>query len=391
MPTKVNLKKYLPIGGKWQFVPVLKVEGKPKPEVVVIGGEPVRRRDGKFYLDWRQDGKRIQKTCGVTAREALDAWRTQTAILEGVIAPLESEDDPEVTARMSITDACETYLAEVKALKKGATYESYKRDLEWFKTHLRRSAVGKVTRKDIIHLFSVGRDLGLSQGTINRAVMVGLMAIRNAGATVAMKKGDWPPIPKTEVTTYDPDQILMFFKACTDDEKLLFQTYLMTGFRNREVATLRWSDIDAVRATLRVCARPEYKFTPKSHEERTVPVPAQLIRSLHAHRRGTKSALVFPTKPHPKRKNYGGDAPDAHHLELCKEIADRAGLDPSLFWLHKWRHTYATNMLQSGVDIKSLQVLLGHKNIMTTERYLKSLHIDEIRSKVENSKLAAFF
>jgi len=46
-------------------------------------------------------------------------------------------------------------------------------------------------------------------------------------------------------------------------------------------------------------------------------------------------------------------------------------------------------MLQSGVDIKTLQTLLGHKNIATTEKYLKSLRIEDLRAKVETSSLAA--
>ena len=46
-------------------------------------------------------------------------------------------------------------------------------------------------------------------------------------------------------------------------------------------------------------------------------------------------------------------------------------------------------MLQSGVDIKGLQDLLGHKHLSTTERYLKSLRLDDLRDKVEASALAA--
>jgi len=57
--------------------------------------------------------------------------------------------------------------------------------------------------------------------------------------------------------------------------------------------------------------------------------------------------------------------------------------------LHKWRHTFATQILQSGIDIKTLQTLLGHKNIATTEMYLKSLRLDDLRQKVESSTLAA--
>lgn len=138
-----------------------------------------------------------------------------------------------------------------------------------------------------------------------------------------------------------------------------------------------------------------------------MPVPLGLIEALREYRKTTKKgALVFPTKPHPKRPNYGGDAPDAHHLELCKEIAFRAKLNCGLcitsdgqcsknpccseFWLHRWRHTFATNMLQSGIDIKTLQTLLGHKSLATTERYPEAANLADLLPKIEASKLAAY-
>jgi integrase len=59
------------------------------------------------------------------------------------------------------------------------------------------------------------------------------------------------------------------------------------------------------------------------------------------------------------------------------------------WYLHKFRHTFATNMLQS-VDIRNLQVLLGHKNISTTEKYLKTMRLEQLREKVENSSLTDY-
>jgi site-specific recombinase XerD len=46
-------------------------------------------------------------------------------------------------------------------------------------------------------------------------------------------------------------------------------------------------------------------------------------------------------------------------------------------------------MLQSGVDIKTVQVLLGHARLETTERYLRTLRLKDLRQKVEKSSLAA--
>lgn len=53
MAIKVNLKKYLKLGDRWQFIPVLKVNDVPKPAYVVINGEAVKEAMGVFSLEWR--------------------------------------------------------------------------------------------------------------------------------------------------------------------------------------------------------------------------------------------------------------------------------------------------------------------------------------------------
>ena len=69
----VNLKQYRRLDGKWQFVPVVKENGKPNPKLVLVDGEPVSSKGGTFYLEYRINGKRVQRPCGNTPREALDA------------------------------------------------------------------------------------------------------------------------------------------------------------------------------------------------------------------------------------------------------------------------------------------------------------------------------
>ena len=108
----------------------------------------------------------------------------------------------------------------------------------------RRHYVSAVTREDIIRLMGIGREEGLNQKTINKRLIVTLMALRNAGATIEMKKGDWPKTTDGDVEIYEEDELKAFFGACDADEKLLFQVYLFTGFRNREVATLTWDSVD---------------------------------------------------------------------------------------------------------------------------------------------------
>lgn len=87
---KANLKQYRAVNGKWQFVPVVKSDGKPKPQLVPIGGKPKSwKGGGKFFLEWYEDGKRKTKIAGVSPREALDTWQFQTGILAGNIEAAE--------------------------------------------------------------------------------------------------------------------------------------------------------------------------------------------------------------------------------------------------------------------------------------------------------------
>ena len=74
---------------------------------------------------------------------------------------------------------------------------------------------------------------------------------------------------------------------------------------------------------------------------------------------------------------------------LVKKYLKRAGLDPSLYSTHKLRHTAATLMLQNGVDVRTLQEVLGHENLNTTQIYT---HIDsaELRTAAAANPLSHF-
>jgi integrase/recombinase XerD len=389
----VNLKKRVKIKGQWTYIAVPRKNGRFMPERVSA--------PGTFYIEWRQDGKRHQEKVGANPRIALDhLHHKQEALDSSKVAP----SDPE--QGMSIADACETFLKDVKATRSDATHRTYAVQTKWFLKRTTKSYVSEVDRDEVMRLFAAGREEGSDQKTINKRIVVVLGVLRNAGQDIRLRKGDWPKTATPDPEVFETDELKKFFAACDDRELTLFMTFLLSGFRFMEVATLQWSgDIDFRNKTLKVRIKPELSFTPKSYESRSVRVPEILMTRLRDWKKQSKGDLVFPTLPHPKRKNYGGDAIDYHMLEECKEIAFRAGLNCKRcntaqgkckegphcdrWFLHKWRHTFATNMLRSGVDIKSLQTLLGHKSLATTEKYLKSLRLHDLEQKVENSTLAS--
>ena len=57
-------------------------------------------------------------------------------------------------------------------------------------------------------------------------------------------------------------------------------------------------------------------------------------------------------------------------LLRCKEVATRAGLDAAKFDIKTFRSTYATRMLRTGFDVRTVQHWMGHKSLETTMRYL---------------------
>jgi len=155
---QVNLVQYRRLGDHWQFVPVL-----------------------------RKNGKLKRKAVGSSPRGALDAWHLQVGIRGGDV---EQEPEPELAESKTIDAAIAEYLRDVKATNGTATHRSYTRDLSWFRQHCTKRLVSRLNRPDAMSLFAAGREDGLDQKTTNKRVVVMLTAMRSAGAEIELRKGD---------------------------------------------------------------------------------------------------------------------------------------------------------------------------------------------------------
>jgi len=190
------------------------------------------------------------------------------------------------------------------------------------------------------------------------------------------KKEDWPQFVEEEPEIYEQEELDALFAACNFEERLRYEFFLMTGMRDQEVMHTYWSDINFKACTVRVSHKPDRGWTPKAYKEREIPVPNRLIESLRAWKQtATKNCnLLFPT---------AGCQPNTHFLEVLKDIAKRADLDPKNFWLHKFRATFATRLLRGGVDLATVQRLMGHSDLASTMRYLQPARNQETRAKVD--------
>lgn len=149
----------------------------------------------------------------------------------------------------------------------------------------------------------------------------------------------------------------------------------MTGEREQEVMYTYWSDINLAHATVRVSHKPDRGWTPKAYKEREIPIPDKLVTRLKALKAKCNKtcSLVFPTSGCNVKMNF---------LDDLKAVAERAKMKKENFWLHKFRATFATRCLWSGIDLRTVQSYLGHTDLESTMRYLKPSRSQKAREKM---------
>jgi site-specific recombinase XerD len=142
------------------------------------------------------------------------------------------------------------------------------------------------------------------------------------------------------------------------------------GLRIGEAVSLRPEQIDATRGTIRIIG--------KGNKERMLPLPPSLLIALrlawktHGNRR-----WVFATRPKGSHL-CAASLRRAFHLACAQ--ADISGHTP-----HSLRHGFATRLLEQGVELRIVQILLGHASIRSTEIYthLTEPLRDQLRPKLE--------
>lgn len=363
LPMKVNLAKYVKDGTKWKFVPVQffsngRIKHDPRP--------------GTFYLDWREGGRRKRKALSADASTSLAEYqRHQHRVALG----LSNQSASETQDNTALPATVESFLAEKKEHAAKKTHAAFKSALTYFLEACGKPTLEALERQDLIAFKGFLKSKGLAQRTIYNKYRLVVSFLRAHGVTTLVRFGDAPVYVEEEPEVFERDDLDKFFAACTPEEWLYFQFFLCTGMREQEVMHTFVKDISFESSTVRVSAKPDFGWSPKKYKGREIPLPSRLIAALKIYikDRESSSLLLFPTS---------GDRPQDHFLEVCKSIATRAGLDPSIFWLHKFRATFCTWSLQGGVDLATVQSWMGHSDLASTMRYLQPARGAGVKSKV---------
>jgi integrase/recombinase XerD len=392
----VNLTKYVNLGeNQWRFCPVVIAGSRVKPDYVLAAGRQELHREGSYYIEWYENGSRRRRSVGKNAIEAHAQQQRHIQLLRNKALGIEVVSDEKILSGPTISESCSEFLEEVRQRSRPKTYQQYSVALRYFQECCQDKLVTEVERADLLKMLAFMRDeKKLSKRTSWTKLNVVVQWLKANGVISLVKRGDWPRFVEAEPEAYTIEEIEKFLANCDPIERVLFEFFWMTGFRDAEVQHVTRADLDLKEQVVRVTEKPQWGFIPKNWEQREVPIPDRLVRSLRTYlaRQRVKSTLLFPTS---------GGLPNYHFLTLCKNIALRAELncgncekgDGSCadsaccdnWYLHKFRSTFATMHLQAGVDIRTVQQWMGHKDLASTMRYLKPARGKGILEKVNTT------
>lgn len=282
-----------------------------------------------------------------------------------VQTPKEGEDDP-------LVDGFLDYLGDGKNYSP-QTLRSYRQALEGFQS-FRPSVEWTATTADHFraYLFDLIKK-GRSRATI-RLQFAALRSFynhlseRNIVTSNVLKLVSLPKLEKKlpQFLTIPQVNTLMEIPKAREKSKqstpwmaerdaAILELFYSSGLRLSELAALDVKDIDPIGETVRVMG--------KGSRERIVPVGTMALEAISRYRSGAsvQSGPLFLNK---SRKRLGNRS----IWLLLKNYVREAGL-PATLSPHKLRHSFATHLLDNGADLRSVQSLLGHASLATTQIY----------------------
>ncbi|MFZ1962060.1 MAG: site-specific integrase [Roseiarcus sp.] len=240
-----------------------------------------------------------------------------------------------------------------------ATQRSYIHAVSKFSQYFRRSP-DRLGLEDVrayqVHLASKG----LAWASLNQVVC----ALRffygvTLGEPTIPERITYAREPRKLPVVLSGDEVVRFLEAVSSlKARVALTTAYAAGLRVSEVAALKIADVDSRRMVMRI-------ERGKGGKERYVMLSEPLLAILRSYwRLARPERFLFPGR--------GPDKPIEPTVlhAACRSAAAVAGLDKQVS-VHVLRHSFATHLLESGVDIRIIQVLLGHENLSTTARYTR--------------------
>ena len=255
------------------------------------------------------------------------------------------------------------------------TLQSYKRDLKQFEKYLETSEEGykDLTNEGIKDYIKYMQEEGKKPSTISR----GLASIRSFYQYEAKNKIvekdptegiQSPKIEKRVPSVLTSNEVALLLEQPknvdlkgTRDKAMLEFAYA-TGMRVTEIISLNVDDINLETG---------YATCKNGKKERTVPIGEMSLKALKDYMLNARHTMIKDDNEKALFVNVNGQRLTRQGFwKIIKYYKEQAHIDKDIT-PHVLRHSFATHLLQNGADLKSIQTMLGHSDILSTQIYMQ--------------------
>jgi site-specific recombinase XerD len=320
----------------------------------------VRKRAKNYFIDFRVGGKRHRKIIGPSKKLA-------ELTLKDLEVRIAKDDLGFVGKDTGINDLFHRFVEFSEANHSPNTFRRYRSILDNFTRYLtRKPHLTKVMQLNagVVDEYKVFRkNQGAKSNTVN-VELKGLKVCFNYGIKWGLiGKSPMSGVEYVRVRDAKPPRFLteeecsLLLENCGEILYPIFYAFLHTGLRLEELRNLEWSDVDFGNRKLYI--RRKIGWAPKG-KDRELPMTADLVHILKRLKRYAKSDYVF--------ENTSGGMLKRKLRRDLMSISAKCGF-PDVTKVHSLRHTFASHLIMKGVDLPTVQKLLGHSDIQTTMIY----------------------
>ena len=330
----------------------------------------IRKIGKSWWIDYRVNGKRSRKRIGRSKRIAELALKDVEVKIAKGRAGFE-------TKKISIHKFFEEYINYINVTLAHRSATRYKAVIDHFGEFINTLEnppryIQDITSALLEH-YKQSRVGTVSNQTVNFELVALKTALYYAKKMKYLRDNPAVEVSKVRVVNkklprfLDKVEIQKLLQACSPDLNDIVIFLINTGLRLGELTNLEWNDVDLNQRIIKISAKEDW--VPKAKQERQIPLNEAAFQVLN--NKQNRAGYIFTTST--------GNTLN-HTLRRFKRVCKKAGIENAC--LHTLRHTFASHLVMSGVDIMTVSKLLGHSSITMTEKYAH-LAPDHLRGAVE--------
>ena len=275
---------------------------------------------------------------------------------------------------LDLIRAYETYLTKVKQAS-GNTVSSYMRDIRQFSDWLRSNEgldVLNASQLNISAYLAYLQEQGKSGATASRtlaslknfyayAVSSGFLETTPVSGSIHVDRGE-KKLP--QILTGKEVELLLAQPSCVDPkgfrDKAMLEVMYATGIRVTELIELNVEDVNLELGILKCTS---------ARKSRAIPLYPAALRALSVYLKEVRQLMIADPLENALFVNVGGARMSRQGFwKILKFYQAKAGIEKEIT-PHTLRHSFAVHLLENGADLGSLQELMGHSDISSTQMY----------------------